>query len=99
MKNLKKILILQFIFVLIFARFCVFADDIDEKEEDNIISSEEINSTNNCISNSQLVDKLIGKVNVPELNSRKAIVYDRLSGKKFMEKTKIKKLLWLQQLK
>ena len=90
MKNLKKILILQFIFVLIFARFCVFADDIDEKEEDNIISSEEINSTNNCISNSQLVDKLIGKVNVPELNSRKAIVYDRLSGKKVYGKNENK---------
>ena len=73
MRVLKKIFILSFIFVFSFAQVCVFADDIDEDEnkEDNIISSEEINETNNSISNSKLVDKPVNKINVPELNSRK----------------------------
>lgn len=92
MRVLKKIFILSFIFVFSFAQVCVFADDIDEDEnkEDNIISSEEINETNNSISNSKLVDKPVNKINVPELNSRKVIVYDRLSGLKVYGKNENK---------
>lgn len=94
MRILKKILILQLILVIIFTNCNVFADDIDEEDEDNnsnnVISSEEIESTNQAISNSKLVNKAMDKINVPSLNSRKVIVYDRLSGKKVYGKNENK---------
>lgn len=94
MRILKKILILQLILVIIFTNSNVFADDIDEDDENNndnsVILSEEIESTNQAISNSKLVNKTIDKINVPTLNSRKVIVYDRLSGKKVYGKNENK---------
>jgi len=94
MRILKKILILQLILVIIFTNSNVFADDIDEDDENNndnsIILSEEIESTNQAISNSKLVNKAMDKINVPTLNSRKVIVYDRLSGKKVYGKNENK---------
>lgn len=94
MRILKKILILQLILVIIFTNSNVFADDIDEDDENNndnsVILSEEIESTNQAISNSKLVNKAMDKINVPTLNSRKVIVYDRLSGKKVYGKNENK---------
>lgn len=94
MRILKKILILQLILVIIFTNSNVFADDIDEDDENNndnsVILSEEIESTNQAISNSKLVNKAMDKINVPSLNSRKVIVYDRLSGKKVYGKNENK---------
>ena len=94
MRILKKILILQLILVIIFTNSNVFADDIDEDDENNndnsVILSEEIESTNQAISNSKLVNKTIDKINVPTLNSIKVIVYDRLSGKKVYGKNENK---------
>ena len=94
MRILKKILILQLILVIIFTNSNVFADDIDEDDENNndnsVILSEEIESTNQAISNSKLVNKAMDKINVPILNSRKVIVYDRLSGKKVYGKNENK---------
>lgn len=94
MRILKKILILQLILVIIFTNCNVFADDIDEDDENNndnsVILSEEIESTNQAISNSKLVNKAMDKINVPTLNSRKVIVYDRLSGKKVYGKNENK---------
>lgn len=94
MRILKKILILQLLFVIIFTNYNAFADDIDEDNEDNndnnVILSEEIESTNQAISNSKLVNKAMDKINVPTLNSRKVIVYDRLSGKKVYGKNENK---------
>lgn len=94
MRILKKILILQLILVIIFTNCNVFADDIDEDDENNndnsVILSEEIESTNQAISNSKLVNKAMDKINVPSLNSRKVIVYDRLSGKKVYGKNENK---------
>ena len=94
MRILKKILILQLILVIVFTNCNVFADDIDEDDENNndnsVILSEEIESTNQAISNSKLVNKAMDKINVPTLNSRKVIVYDRLSGKKVYGKNENK---------
>lgn len=91
MKIFKKIFIIQFVLVFLFSNVAfVFADDVDENDEENIVSSEEINDLNNSISNSKLVDNSVNKISVPELNSRKVIVYDRLSGKKVYGKNENK---------
>lgn len=88
MRIFKKIFIVQLIFVFLLGKnVFVFADDIDENDDDNIISSEEIDDVNN---NSKLVDNSVNKVSVPELNSRKVIVYDRLSGKRVYGKNENK---------